>query len=87
MMSNMKSKNLANVLIKIIGLYVCLCAIPGIISGGLIILTSPYEIVGSRAILSLIGNAIGHAVQAAIGIILVVKSRALAGYWFENDDV
>jgi hypothetical protein len=29
----MKSKQLANVLIKIIGLYVCICAIPGIVSG------------------------------------------------------
>ena len=29
----MKSKQLANVLIKIIGLYVCVCAIPGVISG------------------------------------------------------
>jgi hypothetical protein len=29
----MKSKQLANVLIKIIGLYICLCAIPSLVVG------------------------------------------------------
>jgi len=83
----MKSKQLANVLIKIIGLYVCLCAIPGVVSGiGAIlewVLKTPKwdDFMGE-----LLAGAAGAIVQASAGIVLIVKSRSLAAYWFKNDE-
>jgi hypothetical protein len=38
----MKSKQLANVLIKGIGLYVCVCAIPGLVAGLVIVFASAF---------------------------------------------
>jgi hypothetical protein len=82
----MKSKQLANVLIKIIGLYVCLCAIPHFVSDILIAFASPIGAKWSEEIIRIISYAIGDAVQAAVGIFLIVKSRKLAEYWFKNED-
>jgi hypothetical protein len=42
----MKLKQLANVLIKIVGLYVCQCAIPNLISGRLMLLRTLYAPTG-----------------------------------------
>jgi hypothetical protein len=83
----MKSKQLANVLIKIIGLYVCLSAIPGIISGILVALELAFGPKGREGLIfSSGGYAIGEAIKAAVGLYLIVQSRALAGYWFKNDE-
>jgi hypothetical protein len=83
----MKSKQLANVLIKIIGLYVCLCAIPGLVSGILIGVSYAWLIEGAKnRYIGTLGYSIGAAVQVAIGIFLITKSRKLAQYWFKNED-
>jgi hypothetical protein len=79
----MKSKQLANVLIKIIGLYVCLCVIPSLVSG--ILIASEYPLVaksteGIDGIIRIVSYSIGDAVQAVVGIFLIVKSRKLAEY-------
>jgi hypothetical protein len=84
-----KSKQLANVLIKIIGLYVCLCAIPGLVSGVLAIFA--FHITGTnegtnQRWFSLFSYSIGDAVQVLIGVFLIIKSRKLAEFWFKNDD-
>jgi hypothetical protein len=84
----MKSKQLANVLIKIIGLYVCLCAIPGIITGVLAIFT--FHFAGAnegtnQRWFSLFSYSIGDAVQALVGVFLIIKSRKLAEFWFKNE--
>jgi hypothetical protein len=84
---SMKSKQLANVLIKIIGLYVCLCAIPGFISGVLAIFASALGVPKmDERMFGVISYSIGNVVQAAIGIFLIVKSRNLAEFWFKNED-
>jgi hypothetical protein len=82
----MKSKQLANVLIKIIGLYVCLCAIPELATG---IAAALLRIAGTPHVnndLWALTNAIGAGVQAGVGIFLIVKSRKIAEFWFKNDD-
>jgi ABC-type nickel/cobalt efflux system permease component RcnA len=81
----MKSKQLANVLIKIIGLYVCLCAIPGLVSGVLAIFA--FHLGGtSERWFSVFSYSIGDAVQVVVGIFLIIKSRKLAEFWFKNED-
>jgi hypothetical protein len=83
----MKSKQLANVLIKIIGLYVCLTAIPGIISGIIVALELALGAKGGGGlILSESGYAIGEIIKAAAGLYLITQSHALAGYWFKTDE-
>ena len=90
----MKSKQLANVLIKIIGLYVCLCAIPGVISDVCSVilyqtLMASKAIESARTYQSMISvgsYAIGYVVQATAGLFLIIKSRKLAEYWFKGDD-
>ncbi|MGA2685596.1 MAG: hypothetical protein ABSF51_11135 [Verrucomicrobiota bacterium] len=83
----MKSKQLANVLIKIIGLYVCVCAIPGVISGIAALFIPDAGVPKfNEAFVRLISWGIGDAVQALFGIILISKSRKLAGFWFKNEE-
>jgi hypothetical protein len=81
----MKSKQLANVLIKIIGLYICLLAIPSVLSGILAIFTAHMGGTSER-LNSIFSYSIGAAVQVLIGAILIIKSRNLAGFWFKNED-
>jgi hypothetical protein len=84
---SMKSKQLANVLIKIIGLYVCLCAIPGLVSGIAPVLALA---LGSPKwddyMFTVLADAIGAIIQLMVGIFLVIKSRKLAEFWFKNED-
>jgi hypothetical protein len=78
----MKSKQLANVLIKILGLSVLIQSIPGIITG-------LYNAVRVREV----GGPgefwfypMPSLVLAAIGICLIIKSRDVAGVLFKNED-
>jgi hypothetical protein len=81
----MKSKQLANVLIKIIGLYVCLCAIPGLATG--VLAAFAFHMGGtSDRLSSAFSYSIGDTVQAVVGIFLIIKSRKLAEFWFKNED-
>jgi hypothetical protein len=82
----MKSEQLANVLIKIIGLYVCLCAIPGFVSGILLIFSSVLGATWSEKIFTTGAYAIGNVVQAGVGVCLIIKSRSLAEFWFKKED-
>jgi Na+-translocating ferredoxin:NAD+ oxidoreductase RnfA subunit len=77
----MKSKQLANVLIKTIGLYICLLAIPSFISGILLVFMKWDE-----KLLGTLSYSIGASVQAAVGICLIIMSRKLAGFWFKDED-
>ena len=81
----MKSKQLANVLIKIIGLYICLLAIPSVLSGILAIFTTHMGGTSER-LNGVISYSIGAAVQIVVGAILMIKSRELAEFWFKNED-
>jgi hypothetical protein len=83
----MKSKQLANVLIKIIGLYTCLCAIPSLVVGIAGAIVAASGATKSNDLLSYTSpNAIGAAIQFVVGIFLIGKSRKLAEYWFKNED-
>jgi len=66
----MKSKQLANVLIKILGLSILVHDAPGFIT----VLFSPPA------------NALVLAVSAALGVFLMVKSRDIAEFLFKTDD-
>jgi hypothetical protein len=83
----MKSKQLANVLIKIVGLYVCLCAIPGLVSGiapvFALALGSPKW---DDYMFTVLADAIGAVIQLVVGIFLVGKSQKFAEFWFKGDD-
>jgi len=82
----MNSKQLANVLIKTIGLYICLCAIPSFVSGLLLVFSSVLHVSWSEKLFSMAAYAIGNVVQASVGIIIIIKSRKIAEFWFKNED-
>jgi hypothetical protein len=82
-----KSKQLANVLIKIVGLYVCLCAIPGLVAGIITaVLWASEHPRGNDAVAYTLSEGIGAVIQFVVGIILVVKSGKLSEFWFRNDE-
>jgi len=94
-LNHMKSKQLANVLIKILGLYFCLCAIPSVISG--IVALFPSFVTPTGASQPIVGKindilfrvlslAIGYGVLAMAGIFLIIKSRKISEFWFKNED-
>ena len=83
----MTSKQLANVLIKILGIDICIHSIPVFFAGGSIaaLLTvgknaDPYS-TGRMT-----GSAIAFAIQAAIGIWFIVSSRSIAEKLFKSDE-
>jgi hypothetical protein len=83
----MKSRDLADVLLKILGLYFCLIAIPGFLSGIVYAVLPP--VVGTldwnlvNRSLMILATA---GLQAGIGILIIGKSRKIAAYWFKNED-
>ena len=77
----MKSRQLANVLIKTIGLYICLLAIPSFVSGVLLAFMKWDE-----KLLGTLSFSIGASIQAVVGMVIIVKSRKIAGFWFNGAD-
>jgi hypothetical protein len=85
----MKSKNLANVLLKILGLYICLCAIPSFVIGFLYALLPPLGPAAPRwefSVVHALVPAVSYGIQAGIGILIIVKSRKIAEFWFKNEE-
>ena len=80
----MKTKQLANVLIKILGLSVLVHGIPSIITGLLTLVRASG--VGSRGDYFFWVYPLSSVVLVAIGICLIVKSREVAEYLFKGDD-
>ena len=83
----MNQKQLANVLIKVLGLSVCLYAIPRFVSEFLFGLLNILMSGGgeSMEIIRVFASPIGAVVQAAIGIFLIVRSRWVADKLFKNE--
>lgn len=83
----MKSKQLANVLTKMLGFSVCLYAIPSCVSGIVLAVTRPdaMDSNSAAAVLHIIAYPIGAAVQFALGITIIVKSQTIAGWMFASD--
>lgn len=83
----MNQKKLADVLIKIAGLYVCLLAIPNFVSGILLAFTTP--MIASKlneTMVRMFSYSIGAGVQAVVGIFLIFNSRKIAEFFFKNED-
>ncbi len=75
----MKTKQLANVLIKVLGLSLCAQSVIHFVTGIFTLLASskgPF----------LWANFVLGAIMAGIGIFLISKSRDVAGFLFKNDD-
>jgi hypothetical protein len=79
----MKSKQLANVLIKILGLSVLVHGIPSIITGLLTLVHA--RGVGSRGDYFWL-YPLSSVVLVAIGVYLIVKSRDVVELLFKGDD-
>jgi hypothetical protein len=78
----MKTKQLANILIKILGLSVVVHGIPGLITG-------LFNVVRARGIGSpgdYLFYPVSSVVLLALGIYLVVKSRCVTELLFKNED-
>jgi hypothetical protein len=82
----MKSKQLANVLIKMLGLSVCLYAIPSCVSGILFGLESMSISKTDITVMRVFSSAVGAGVQAIIGIVIICQSQKIAGMMFKTDD-
>ena len=82
----MKSKQLANVLIKVLGLSICVRAIPGFISGVLSAFISFGMSRGEATFMRILASSVGAGVEAAIGIFLIVKSRKIAEFLFKGEE-
>ncbi len=81
----MKSKQLANVLIKVLGLSVCLHAIPGIITGIFsVFFSGPFQGGGIFARILLTLMSIG--LEAVVGVFLIINSRKVAEFLFKGEE-
>ena len=81
----MKSKQLANVLIKMLGLSICLYGIPSFVSGFLKGLFYPAA-TGSNVTSHSWLYTVGSVVYLVMGIFLVLRSRYVADKLFKNED-
>jgi hypothetical protein len=81
----MKSRQLANVLIKIAGFYICIWAIPSCVSG-ICMAIETKGFAASDIILRTFSYAIGYGIQAVVGIIIIAMSRKISGWMFKGDD-
>jgi hypothetical protein len=79
----MKSKQLANVLIKILGLSLCAQSVVRIVMGILSILTIRSNMGGGPFLWD---NFLAGSIMVAIGIFLIIKSRNIAEYLFKGED-
>ena len=82
----MKSRQLANVLIKMLGLSICLYAIPSCVSGILVGITQLEVSKWDITIIRILSSAIGAAVQAVVGIVIISASQKIAGWMFKSDE-
>jgi len=81
---NMKTKQLANILIKILGLSVIVHGIPSIITGFLPMLQAIGRSSSSGGFYWL--YPFSSVILVVIGIYLVVKSRDVAAFLFKDED-
>jgi hypothetical protein len=75
----MRSKQLANVLIKILGLSILVHAIPSFVTGLLEIMRM------MRLDFSPLAVLFSPVVLAVLGIVLIVRSRDIAEFLFKNE--
>ena len=84
----MKRRHLADVLLKILGLSICLYSIPSSVIGFVFFLI-PF---GWGSTSTLFTDIFIHSfmiidgIRAGLGIYLIVRSRKIAEFWFKNED-
>ena len=78
----MKTKQLANVLIKVLGLSVVVHSIPAVITG----LFSAVQIRGAAGPGAYWLYPVSSLVLVAIGIYLIIKSKDVVEFLFKNED-
>jgi hypothetical protein len=81
----MKSRQLANVAIKIVGFYICILAIPSCVSG-ICMAIETKGVVASDIIMRSFAYAIGYGIQAVVGIVVIAMSRKISGWMFKSDE-
>ncbi len=83
----MKPKQLANVLLKILGFSVCLYAVPTCVSGIIVGLAGFRDASGRDiGLIRLAASTIAAAVQAVIGIVIICSSEKIANWMLKNSD-
>lgn len=82
----MTPRQLANVLIKILGLSVCLRAIPAFLSNLLGIMYSLLPSHGDMVFYRLLTAFVGVGIEVAIGIFFILKSREITEFLFKGED-
>jgi hypothetical protein len=79
--NNLKTKQLANVLIKILGLSVILNDIPSVLASLITFFQVPKGSGGSALLYLMAGM-----IAIVVGIVLIVTSRSVAEHLFKDDD-
>ena len=82
----MKTKQLANLLIKILGLSVVVHSIPTIVASLLSMLYAAGLGPGSQGMYPYFLHFVPNLILFVIGIYLIVKSRDVAALLFKNED-
>jgi len=84
---SMKRRHLADVLLKILGLSVCLYAIPSLIIGIVyaLILESDSKANSVLTLSNAFSIAVTDGFRVVIGIYLIAKSGKIAERWFKNE--
>lgn len=89
----MKSKQLANVLLKILGLSMCLHSIPSIVSSitiSCIPLWQGATPLSDKLFYQAIANGLSWAasgvIEIVIGVLVIAKSQKISERWFRNED-
>ena len=82
----MKSRQLANVLIKLLGLSICLYAIPACASGIFMAVEARDVSDTQLTVYRLFSAGFGAGIQAIVGIIIIAVSRKISGWMFKSDE-
>ena len=82
----MKSRQLANVLLKLLGFSLCLYAIPTCVSGVFMAIQAKDVSGTGDIVFRAFSYAIGYGVQALVGIIIIATSRKIAAWMFKSDE-
>ncbi|MGD1088780.1 MAG: hypothetical protein ABR955_08665 [Verrucomicrobiota bacterium] len=81
----MKSKQLANFLIKFAGFLICLFAIPNFI-GAMIFGLSTVGLNNSVSLMQVFSSSISYGLMAVSGVLVIAMSHKLAECMFKNED-
>ena len=81
----MKPKQLANILIRILGLSLIVRALPGFLSGILMVILNSSPAEGGAFFLPILPTVVAAVVELALGFLLVTKSRKITACLFKDE--